>query len=123
MKNFLKIFGATALSVVLILGGLHLIPSAKAQSSSAQLFQTINGFAPVPTGIPFHIVTGTQALTAGAATVTFAGNAVFTSATSYVCEATDQTAAAATKATTTNGTTLTLAGTTTDVIAFVCAGN
>lgn len=61
---------------------------------------------------------GTQALTAGAATVTF-GNAY---AANPYCVCTDQTATAAVKCSTST-TTLTIAGTSTDTIAYICLGN
>ncbi len=44
-----------------------------------------------------HMVTGNIALSSGSATVTFSGSAVFGSLASYVCTATDNTAANAVK--------------------------
>lgn len=61
---------------------------------------------------------GTKTLSGGAGTVTFA--AAYTAAP--VCACTDQTAANAVKCSTSTSA-LTIAGTTTDVIAYVCIGN
>lgn len=63
-------------------------------------------------------VAGTKTLSGGAGTVTFA--TAFASAP--VCTANDQTAANAVKVTTTT-TTVVFAGTTTDVVGYICVGN
>jgi hypothetical protein len=70
-----------------------------------------------------HMTVGAATLASGAATVTFSGSGAFTSATSYICMATDTSAAAAVKANPVSGTSLSLAGTGTDVIAYQCVGN
>lgn len=70
-----------------------------------------------------HMVSGNVTLVAGAATVALSGTAVFTSAATYTCTATDTTAAAAVKVTPASGTSITFAGTTTDVLAYHCVGN
>jgi hypothetical protein len=70
-----------------------------------------------------QIYTNTQALTAGAATHTFAASFTFTSSSTFQCQCTDQTAAAACKAVPASATTVTLAGTGTDVIALSCSGH
>jgi hypothetical protein len=70
-----------------------------------------------------HMVQGSIALSSGAATVTLSGSAVFTSSSSYTCTANDVTSAAAVKVTQSSGTSLALAGTGTDTIQFLCAGN
>lgn len=70
-----------------------------------------------------HMTQGKQALAGGTATVTFSGAAVFTSATSYVCTATDSSGSAGVMAAPVSGTSLTLSGNTTDTIAYQCVGN
>ncbi|MEB2554049.1 hypothetical protein [Burkholderia cenocepacia] len=70
-----------------------------------------------------HMVQGTATLSSGAATVTLSGSAVFTSSSSYACTANDTTAAAPVKVSQTSGTSITFAGTGTDVVQFMCAGN
>ena len=55
--------------------------------------------------------------------VTLVGAAVFTSSTSYTCNAQDQTAAAATRVQQTSGSAFTITGTGTDVIRYTCIGN
>ena len=70
-----------------------------------------------------HIVSGTVVLVAGAATVTLTNSAVFTSSGSFICTATDQTAANAVKIVPASATTITVAGTGTDTIAYDCKGN
>lgn len=70
-----------------------------------------------------HHVYGTVALSGGTATVSLTGNAIFTSNSTYVCQANDETAAAAVKITRTSGTSITFTGTTTDTVAYHCVGN
>lgn len=70
-----------------------------------------------------HVVQDTVTLAAGTATVTLAGAAVFTNATSYTCVAEDDTAVAAVKVTQTSGSSITFTGTATDVIRYICVGN
>lgn len=55
--------------------------------------------------------------------VTLAGNAVFTSATSYTCVCEDETAIASCKVAQTSGSAFTITGTGTDVIRYMCIGN
>lgn len=70
-----------------------------------------------------HMVQGSVALSAGSATVTLSGSAVYTSSSSYTCTANDTTAANAVKVGQTSGTSITLTGTGTDTVQFMCAGN
>jgi hypothetical protein len=102
---------------------LGLTVRTNAQNSSQPLFETVGGSAPVATAIPYHIITGTVTLSGGAATITFTGNGVFTSTTSFGCAGTDQTAANAVRLVPASASTVTVAGTTTDVVYFVCQGN
>lgn len=67
--------------------------------------------------------TNTQALTAGAATHTLANSFTYTSSATFGCTCTDQTAAAACKAVPASATTVTLAGTGTDVLWLSCSGH
>lgn len=66
------------------------------------------------------LVQGTVALSGGTATIT--AMPAFSSTTSYVCVATDTTAAAATKTANVSTTSFTITGTTTDTVAYVCVG-
>ncbi|MHA6905485.1 hypothetical protein JK151_08835 [Ralstonia syzygii subsp. celebesensis] len=70
-----------------------------------------------------HMVTGNVALSSGSATVTFSGSAAFGSLASYVCTATDNTAANAVKVSNGSGTSMTITGTGTDSVLFMCVGN
>ena len=70
-----------------------------------------------------HMVTGSVALSSGAATITLSGSAVFASSSSYVCTANDTTAAVAVKVGQTSGTSITFTGTSTDTVQFSCVGN
>lgn len=70
-----------------------------------------------------HMVQGTVTLASGAATVTLSGSAVFTSSSSYVCNANDTTAANPVKVALSSGTSIALTGTGTDVVMFHCVGN
>ena len=70
-----------------------------------------------------HMVTGASILAAGASTVTFSAAAAFTSASSYVCTANDANGVNAVKVTNTSGTQMTLTGTGTNTVKFICAGN
>ncbi len=69
------------------------------------------------------IYTNTQILSGGAATHTFAAGFTFTNSGTFGCTCTDQTAANACKAVPASGTTVTLAGTSTDVIWLSCSGH
>lgn len=69
------------------------------------------------------IYTNTQILSGGAATHTFAASFTFTNSGTFGCTCTDQTAANACKAVPASGTTVTLAGTSTDVIWLSCSGH
>ena len=71
---------------------------------------------------PVHFVVDKCTLGTDCA-VTLAGNAVFSSSTSYQCAATDGTSAAAVKSAISSGTAVTFTGTSTDVIDYICAGN
>lgn len=76
----------------------------------------VNGALSVRTGVTTNTdLAGSVTLSGGAGSYTFTG----TYAVAPICVATDATAAAATKASATT-TTLTLAGTTTDVLKYVC---
>lgn len=80
----------------------------------------------IATGASFaapHQVIGTIALSSGSATVTFSGNAAFTSSTSYACTANDTTAANAVRVNQTAGTSVTFVGTGTDTVQYACTGN
>lgn len=68
-----------------------------------------------------RVVTGTAALSAGAATVT--GMTPFTSTSSFVCSGVDQTSAAAVKIVNASTSSITITGTSTDTIAYTCTGN
>jgi hypothetical protein len=70
-----------------------------------------------------HMTVGYQALAGGTATVTFSGVGAFTSATSYVCTATDSSGSAAVMAQPLSGTSLTLSGNAADTIGYQCVGN
>jgi hypothetical protein len=67
--------------------------------------------------------TNTQVLTAGAATHTFANGFSYTSASTFGCICTDQTAANACKAVPASANTVTLAGTGTDTLWLSCSGH
>lgn len=69
-----------------------------------------------------HMVEGTCTLGTNCA-VTLAGSAIYTSAASYVCQAQDNTAAAATQVVQASGSSFTITGTGTDVIRYSCIGN
>lgn len=70
-----------------------------------------------------HMVQDTATLAAGTVTVTFTGVAVFTNATSYTCVADDDTAIGATRVLQNSGSSVTITGTGTDVIRYICVGN
>jgi hypothetical protein len=70
-----------------------------------------------------RVYTNTQALTTGAATHTFANSFTFTSSATFGCTCTDQTAANACKAVPASATTVTLAGTSSDVLWLSCTGH
>lgn len=70
-----------------------------------------------------HMVTGSVALASGTATVALSGSAVFTSSSTYTCTANDATATNAVKVLLGSGTSITLTGTSTDTVAFMCAGD
>ena len=67
-------------------------------------------------------VFGTVALVGGTASVTLTGAAVFSGTNNYVCNANDETAAAAVRVVRVSASNFTLAGTTTDTIAYHCVG-
>lgn len=71
----------------------------------------------------WHIVQDTATLAAGTVTVTFTGSSVFTNATSYTCVADDDTAIGATRVLQNSGSSITITGTGTDVVRFICVGN
>lgn len=66
-------------------------------------------------------IMGTVTLTAGSAVI--ASITAFTSTSSYRCQGTDKTAAAAVKIANTSTTSITITGTGTDVIDYACTGN
>ncbi|MBR8293195.1 hypothetical protein KDW63_03260 [Burkholderia cenocepacia] len=71
-----------------------------------------------------HKVVGTIALASGTAIVTFSGNAVFTSSSSYWCSANDTSGtAAAVNVQNQSGTSVKFIGTGTDTVSFLCTGN
>jgi hypothetical protein len=70
-----------------------------------------------------HIVIGAATLSAGSATVTLSGSAVFTSTATYNCSPVDNSAASAVKFAATSGSQFTLTGTGTDTVVFICVGN
>ncbi|WP_254616498.1 hypothetical protein [Burkholderia metallica] len=70
-----------------------------------------------------HMVQGSVALSSGSATVTLSGSAVFSTSSSYMCTASDTTAANAVKVSQGSGTSITFTGTGTDTVQFLCAGN
>jgi hypothetical protein len=70
-----------------------------------------------------RIYTNTQALTKGAATHTFAHSFRFVGSETFGCTCTDQTSANACKATPASATTVTLAGTGSDVLWLSCSGH
>ncbi len=69
-----------------------------------------------------HTVVGTCTLGTNCS-VTLTGSAIFTSASSYVCIAQDQTGIFATKVTQTGNNSFTITGNATDVIGYSCTGN
>lgn len=69
------------------------------------------------------IVQGSVGLSGGTGSITFAGNAIFTSSTSYSCAGNDLTAKNNFAITPTSGSAATVAGNASDVISFVCAGD
>lgn len=69
-----------------------------------------------------HMVEGTCVLGTSCA-VTLTGSAIYTGAATYVCQAQDQTAIAATKVAQASGSSFTITGTGTDTIGFSCVGN
>jgi hypothetical protein len=62
-------------------------------------------------------------LSAGTASVTFTGSAVFTSASSYMCAPNNASALNAVRVTKVSGTQITVTGTGTDIIGYICVGN
>lgn len=69
-----------------------------------------------------HIVEDTCTL-GTSCSVTLTGAAVFTSSSSYMCSATDKTAAAAVQFNPSSGSAFALTGTGTDVLSYICVGN
>lgn len=70
-----------------------------------------------------HMVFGSVALSAGSATVSLSGSAVFTSGGSFVCNATDLSAANPVKVSAGSGTSVSFSGTGTDSVQYMCVGN
>lgn len=72
-----------------------------------------------------HIVEGTGTLISGALTVTFVGSAAFSSASSYVCTATDSSLSQGMQVTQNLGTSVTFHDTFggNDVFDYICVGN
>jgi hypothetical protein len=70
-----------------------------------------------------HCVAGLISLVAGAATLTLSGDAVFSSGSSYVCTANDQSAANPVRVQQVSGTQIDFTGTGTDAIRYFCIGN
>ncbi|ELW9447685.1 hypothetical protein QZM43_09740 [Burkholderia orbicola] len=68
-----------------------------------------------------HMVRGSVALSSGSATVTFGGSAVF-SANNYMCTAVDGTSAAAVALHQVSSSSITLNGTGSDIVQYLCAG-
>lgn len=74
--------------------------------------------------VNYHIVRlDSFALTAGSATVTLSGAAVFTGPASYACVFTDETSASSLKFTRSSGSSFTVTGTGTDTVSGICGGN
>ena len=70
-----------------------------------------------------HTVVGSVPLVLGTATVTFTGNAVFTSASSYQCSPSNLTALNFVRPTYNSGSSVTFTGVGTDTVGFICTGN
>ena len=70
-----------------------------------------------------HMVYGSVTLSTGSASVTFSGSAVFTSGGSFVCTATDYTAANPVRVNAGSGSAITITGTGSDLVAYTCTGN
>lgn len=69
-----------------------------------------------------HMVSGSVGLSGGAATVTLTGSAAYTNSSSYFCNATDITSAAAVRVAVSAGNSFTLSGSGTDNVAYICHG-
>jgi hypothetical protein len=112
-------------------GGINLLSATAVTgnlTATGNITATGTGTMPVygNTGTAFtaqHMTVGYQALTGGTATVTFSGAGAFTNATSYLCTATSSSGSGGVMAAPQSGTSLTLSGTGTDVIAYQCIGN
>ncbi len=72
--------------------------------------------------IATHSVHGTAALSGGTTAVSLSGHRAFSSNETYVCTASDETAANAVRVVRASGTQFNLTGTGTDVIAYICTG-
>lgn len=70
-----------------------------------------------------HTVIGSVPLVLGTATVTFTGNAVFTSASTYQCSPSNLTALNFVRPTYNSGTSVTFTGVGTDTVGYICVGN
>jgi len=70
-----------------------------------------------------HTTQGSATLSGGTAVVTFTAGAAFTSASSYICTATDTTNNTAVQVTQSSGTSITLTSTGTHVLNYRCTGN
>jgi hypothetical protein len=99
------------------------INSATGSATFANLPPVYNAAGSAQTGAKLHLVEDQVTLASGSATVTLAGAAAFSSASSYKCGASDQTSAAAVQISYTSGSQFTVSGTGTDVVSFVCVGN
>ena len=109
-----------------------LMHGAEADHSQFDTFGVNYGAPAIPTaniyeaGLttnPTSVYTNTQALTGGAATHTLANSFTFSSSSTFGCTCTDQTAANACQAVPASATTVTLAGTGTDVLWLSCSGH
>ncbi|WP_249201284.1 hypothetical protein [Burkholderia cenocepacia] len=119
-------FGSSFINPLSVCNGSATITGAT--SVTGNLSATGTGAMPLysttGTGVSApHMVQGTVALASGSATVTLSGSAAYTSSSSYTCTANDTTSAAAVKVGQTSGTSITLTGTGTDTVQFICAGN
>lgn len=99
------------------------INSATGNATFSNLPPVLNAAGTAQTGAKLHIVEDQVTLASGSATVTLAGAAAFSSASSYKCGASDQSSAAAVQITYTSGSQFAVTGTGTDVVSFVCVGN
>jgi hypothetical protein len=99
------------------------INSATGSATFSNLPPVYNVAGSAQTGAKLHLVEDQVTLAAGSATVTLAGAAAFSTASSYKCGASDQSSAAAVQIACTSGSQFAVSGTGTDVVSFVCVGN